>query len=355
MENDTKLSTLADSLAKLELPPLYCPIPVTVHPHADEIDARAVDWMGSFSFPQDPVAKARLLGSRSAAYVANCSPHAPDEERLEIGGRLYLFGFAIDDWIESQRSLDDVVDVCCRLQRLLEDPDAGLFDAPFIPPWLELAADFRRLATAAQFQRFVAGFRLYYQSLPWEASHRLRGRVPDLNTHPAIRYGVAGVQVFHAALEIYNIDEIPEREWADPAVIAFRETVGLLLAWANDLGSFAKDILEGDGGETNNLVNVLMAHSRRSPKYAVPEAINIWNRVMLLALELRKRLMSSGSQPLQKFLADATSMVGNVISWQSNNPRYAMIARALPITVEPPAGLDHTPLPIPSIAWWWKV
>ncbi|MGC5567256.1 terpene synthase family protein [Streptomyces sp. FR-108] len=314
-----------------------------------EIDKRASEWMRSCASPHDPVVRQRLLRSGSSYLVSNCSP-CGKIERLEVGGKWMYLGFAYDDWFESRTSLDEIIAAACGLQRAQDAPEADLTDVPFLPEFLYIMRELRRFATPTQYRRFTNERRGYFQALPWEASYRFAGRVPDLNTSVTLRLGLSGAASFVAALEIYNGDEIPSEEFDRPALQAVREISTLLLGWVNDFYSLPKDA--HDGGGTNNLITCIQRERRSSLEEAAAEAVTIWNRSMLLLLKLSDQLADRGTLQLQQFLGDCGRAIRNAIAWHAENPRYA--THALSVTTEPPVGLDPSPLNIPSISWWWQ-
>jgi hypothetical protein len=180
-------------------------------------------------------------------------------------------------------------------------------------------------------------------------------RLPDLlgPREPEATLGSAGVFGFVPLPEIVHQQEALEREMADPAVIAFIESAGLLIKWINDLSSYAKDMLDGSKDQVTNPITVLGKHLRCAPQQAVVELISLWNRTMLLVVVLRERLLRHASPGLAHILTDTANGLANILNWHDDNPRYAMIARAFSVTDQPTADLDLTPPAIPSIAWWW--
>jgi hypothetical protein len=179
------------------LPALYCPLRPSVHSGADAIDTAAVRWMRQWDIPVDRARREALLGSRSAAFVANVSPTAP-ADRLEL--------------------------------------------------YREIACAVRDTATATQYARWVSAYRIYYQHIPWEISNRLRGRGPTLAEQILIRITNTGCAAMFAMLEICNVTELPAPEAADPALRALVEAGALLLGWANDLLSIEEALRLADSG-----------------------------------------------------------------------------------------------------------
>ncbi|MBE9499946.1 hypothetical protein IHE61_22820 [Streptomyces sp. GKU 257-1] len=212
---------------------------------------------------------------------------------------MYL-GFAYDDWFESRTSLDEIVAASCALQRAQEAPGSALANVPFLPEFLHVMGELRRFATPTQYLRFTNERRRYFQSLPWEASYRFAGKVPDLNTNVTLRLGVASTTSFLVAMEIFNDDEIPSTEFDHPAVQAIREVAASLLGWVNDLYSLSKDAR--DAGAVNNFVSCIQQERQCSTEEAGAEAVTMFNRSMLLFVGLRDQLARQGSPPLRKFL-----------------------------------------------------
>jgi hypothetical protein len=337
-----------DLPATPNVPALYCPIAPYLHPRAAQIDDKASAWMSTQAIPEDPSARERLLRSKCSYLISNCSPRA-HVDRLEAGGKWTYLGFAYDDWFESRASLDEIIAVSCALQRVQEAPRSELTDVPFLSAFIDVMSDLRRFATPTQYKRFSNRNRAYFQALPWEASYRLRGDAPDLNTNVAIRLDVAGA-AFLEIMEICNGEEIPSAEFDRPAFQAIGEMTTLLQAWVNDLCSVPKDA--HDGGGANNIVFCLQRERKCSLEDATAEVVAMWNRIMLRFEELRGGMTADGSPQLGRFLDDCGRAVGNIAAWHAHNPRYD--TPPLSVVADAPTDLDPSPLDIPSISWWWQ-
>ncbi|AHH22134.1 terpene synthase family metal binding domain-containing protein [Nocardia nova SH22a] len=349
------LDTVSDPMNGMKLPPLYCPFTPTTHPEAEQINAQAVAWWERHSeFPADPAARARLLGARGPVWVANSSPDA-SAERLAVVAPFFIFAFAIDDWLEGLDDADEVADACGMLWRQMTVPDRAIFDAPIVSSWLGIIDGFRRIATPTQYRRWVHYMSAFFHGTAWEARIHRQSCTPDPNTYTTLALGSAGVFGFVPLPEIIHQQEALEHEMADSAVIAFIESAGLLIKWINDLSSYAKDLLDGSKDQVTNPITVLAKHLHCPPQQAVVELIHLWNRTMQLVVALREQLLPQAGPGLAHVLDDTVNGIANILTWHDNNPRYAMIARAFSVTDQPPADLDLTPPPIPSIAWWWTL
>jgi Terpene synthase family 2, C-terminal metal binding len=117
-------------------------------------------------------------------------------------------------------------------------------------------------------ERFFAGYRAYHRALPWEASFRLSGQTPDLNTYAMLQSLGSGGGAFLALMEVYNNQEIPTAEYANPAMRTIRQLAALLLAWLNDLASLVKEQRDG----VINLVTTIAAERL----CGLDEAVHLW-------------------------------------------------------------------------------
>ncbi|MFD7666651.1 hypothetical protein [Streptomyces sp. NPDC059788] len=335
----------------IDLPAFHCPLPIAVRPDALEFDDRPNRWIDTCPVPVDATARARIRSTHSGAFVACASPDGVPE-RLEWGGRWFLIGFTVDDWIESLTTVEEAVAVGCTLQRVLETgADPARADLPFGRHFAEMIRDCRSFATDTQYSRFAAAYRAYHQGIPLEAAYRITGRTVPLAEHLSLRSWLCGAPIVCAALEIYNDMEIPGHEHDHPAVGALRESAGLLLGWANDICSLGKDI--EDGGGANNLVAALMDHHDLDVSRATAEAIEVWNHTMGIVLRLRGQVAAGAGPALERFLRDLDNTIANTIQWHANNPRYGDLP-PMAVVAEPPAGPGPRPA-APLEAWWQRL
>ena len=327
---------------------LYCPLPVSIHPEAFELDERAAAWMLTCPPFEGEEQRARLLGSHSGAFVACGSPHGL-RERLEVGGRWFFLGFAVDDWLETL-ALDLVVEACWAMQRIVEDPSCGAGSwLPFGSHFAEVFRSMRSMATERQYQHIVVGYRAYHLAIPIETRHQSCGTMPPLQEQVAIRLGLSLFEAFIAATEIYNDQSIPDQEYYRADVRALREVTAILLCWANDIFSIAKDTREATFSPAS-LVCALATERHCTTQDATEHAIELWNRTMVLYLKLRDKISPGVSPQLTRWLGDCDNMIANIIGWHTSNPRYDVLVPVTATATEP-EGLSTAP--IPFCARWW--
>jgi hypothetical protein len=170
-----------------------------------------------------------------------------------------------------------------------------------------------------------------------------------------------GGYAYATMIEMCGPAPIPDEDWNAPAVRALIGCTTLLVALENDVVSYHKEKAEGQ--MSPNFVSILQATRGLSFDQAVTAAIETRDRLMLLFLRLRERLLPTAELPLQ-YLIDRLGQV--IIA----NTEVSLCARrynpppaprmALEDVIKTPAcwapslsTTDTSPLPYPSISWWW--
>lgn len=148
-----------------------------------------------------------------------------------------------------------------------------------------------------------------------------------------------------------------------PALTALTDAAGFIVSADNDLFSYDKD----DHLEPRevNLVNVLAHQENCSPAEAVPLAVALRDRVMVLFLRLRAQLEDGADGELGRHLAALGHYVAGSIGWQTRAPRYASPRNRyelpLPDAVlttrfaDGPSVTGTEPPDLPALASWWRL
>ncbi len=113
-----------------------------------------------------------------------------------------------------------------------------------------------------------------------------------------------------------------------------------------------------------NLVNVLAHQEGCSPAEAVPLAVALRDRVMVLFLGLRARLEHDADDGLRRHLAALGHYVAGSIAWQTRAPRYASPRNRYELPVvdaaftvryaDGPSDTATVPPDLPALAAWWR-
>jgi hypothetical protein len=361
---DRVSSTLTPAI---ELLPFHCPFPAAANPHAEEIERHCVALIDRFELYGDAAQRERLIGTRAAEIYARALPTVDPERVADVAKWLY-WGFATDDLYydngPTSRRAADFLALGAPLVRLCEEPRAAFdFELPYDDALRDLTNAILRHATPAQRIEWVHTARAWFFGMAWDVANAERGVPPSLNDYLAMRMHTGGLASWAATLNIANGIELTPAQAASGPVRAIVEAWSTFCLLLNDLMSFAKEARNADS--SSNVVAVL-AHERGcTPREAIPEAHAIINRIATLFLALRERLLvegdARGDDAMRRFLASLAHTWRGILEWGFRAPRYATGGdpdaaplQTFPGWAQEPLDASLTPLPCPSIAWWWE-
>ncbi|MFI1280863.1 hypothetical protein ACH4U5_08840 [Streptomyces sp. NPDC020858] len=348
------------------LPPFYCPLERDlVHPEAKQVEARAVEWLDAFGLYPDPVERAWGLATHSADFSCRIIPDG-NVEALLLFTEWNYWANAVDDWQDSgsdEVGTGAVVEHGARLLRTIEDPGVSVLpDGPMTRALLDLVSRTHAMLTPHELRRFVEGTRDWLLGAAWRAAQAEAGTMPGLNDFVAMGPLANGTRFSLTWSDVARGDRLPADVLCSPALTALTDAAGFVVSADNDLFSYDKDDhlvpLEV------NLVNVLAHQEHCSPAEAVPLAVALRDRVMVLFVRLRAQLEVGADEELRRHLAALGHYVAGSITWQSRAPRYASPRNRheLPVTE---AGFDLRftnapgitaiePPGLPALASWWQ-
>ncbi|MDX3352347.1 terpene synthase family protein [Streptomyces sp. ME01-24h] len=278
-------------------------------------------------------------------------------------GCLMEWALVVDDDVldhpEARSRTGEIIRFVCQITHVMESPGYRVpkNSSPLIAALHDAMEQLRAECTPAQVARLSAGMRCLLTS----GVHKLHLNEPDEDEYLALRIHDVGGHVYAAQIAMFGPAPIPDEDWNAPAVQALIGCTTLLVGVENDVFSYHKEKAEGQ--TSPNIVGVLQAARGLSFDAAVAAAVELRDRLMLLILRLRERLMPSAEPPLQ-FLIDR---LGQFIIANTEAslcaPRYNPSREqrfALEDVVKTPAcwapslsTTDTSPLPYPSISWWW--
>ncbi|MGP3991735.1 selina-4(15),7(11)-diene synthase [Streptomyces sp. 3N207] len=341
------------------VPPVYSPIPPAIHCRHELINQQTADWARNFDIGSREL-REKLIGHEIGIFAARVLPDG-EEEVVSLLADFILWLFVVDDGHCEEGKLGtdpkELVPELSRLLRIAQNPEVAMLNEDFLAAGLrDLRHRMNRHATPSQVARWVDALREYFLSVVWEASHRSKGAVPDLNDYTLMRLYNGATSVFLPLLEMGHGYELQPNERDSTSVRAAAEMAYFIITWDNDLFSHHK---ESRGQQYYlNVLRVLEHHHGLAPADALETAVAQRDRVMCLFLRLRAHLTASGSPQLRQYLASLACFIRGAQDWGTSSHRYT--------TPEDPADLPTTfrdtptddstePLDIPAIAWWWDV
>ncbi|RLU80438.1 hypothetical protein CTZ27_35010 [Streptomyces griseocarneus] len=339
----------------LEIVPFYCPIPPAVHPRMREIDSASVDWMLEQELDTSPHQRQRLVRCDFGGLTARTMPYG-QADPLAVVAKLHSVLFSLDDAIcdEAGATAHGLAHVTSRLMRVLEAPTPEWpDDTPHAVALRAIRAELGAHATPRQLRHWVEGMRTYLSGLVWEAACRRDRALPSLNDYSAMWMRAIGMAPSTALMDIAGGYELHDHDLDRPEVRALTEMTWTLVAWDNDFYSRNKEIQRA--GDNLNLIDVLAQERDCEPARAQEEAVAMRDRIMVLFLRLREQIWPRAGVELRCYLVALGHFIRGHLDWASVCARYADPYGTARTRWWKPAPADDslTPLPIPSLAWWW--
>ncbi|MCG3039608.1 terpene synthase family protein [Streptomyces fenghuangensis] len=347
-------------------PRFYYPSPMPEIPHVPaDVAAQVQAWKGTYDFfPREPgPAAQQSRGNVLAWCLGRFSTQETSKAVLHGIGCMIEWALIIDDEVldhaDAPSRRGEIIRLVGRITHVLESPGYRVTgnDNPYVVAVHDVMEQLRAECTPTQIARLTTGLRCLLTS----GVHKLHLDEPTEDEYLAVRMHDIGSSVYASWIEMCGPAPIPDEEWNAPAVQALIMCTTLLVAVENDIASYHKEKTEGQ--TSPNFVSVLQAARGISFEQAVAAAIETRDRLMLLFLRLRERLMPSAEPPLQYLIERLGHFIVSNTEANLCAPRYnpSPAGRmALEDVVKTPAcwapSLSTTntgPLPYPSTSWWW--
>ncbi|MFI8308769.1 terpene synthase family protein [Streptomyces sp. NPDC085927] len=365
MSSDTSQADLsAPATGPRPAPRFHYPLPMPEVSHVpSNVATEVTAWKESYGFLED-----RPDSGDCGSVLAWClgrfsTPQTPPAVLRGIGC-ITEWALVLDDDVldhaDARSRPGDLFRLMCRVMRVLESPGyrvtAG--DHVLVRAGHDAMEQLRTACAPAHTIRLATGFRRLLTS----AVHKLHLDRPGEDEYLFSRFEDFGGFVYAVLIDMCGPGPTPDEEWDSPAVQALIECVTLMCALENDVTSFHKEKAEGQPG--TNFVDVLRTSRGVSFDRAVALTVETRDRLMLLFLQLRERLLTPAATPSLRYLVErlgqfvianteATLCARRYNPLPVRLPRLDQVIRT-PAFWAPSLSTDDTsPLPYPSISWWW--
>jgi hypothetical protein len=343
----------------MKIPSLYCPLPTSLHPCVDELNADGLSWISRFMMFSDDADWQRYVAMNPGLLPGYVMPRAPMGPALQAASSLLFWLWAYDDIecdeVEDRQCFDEHILQLSDLARVAEAPSVMPHTNAFAAALADLRAQLVRTASPVQVARWASSMSAYFMANAAAAVQRRQGVIPDLDTYVAQRIHSGAVKPTLMLLDVAEGYELSPGELESPDVSALNEMVCSLVGWDNDLLTYHKEVLRG--GADHNLVTVLANALGCSAAEAVEEAVDIRDRVLGLYLRLHDKVRAGASPDLRRYLAGLSSWIRGHLDWGMTTMRYRDPEADAELPDElaaASAAISSEPLAIPTIAWWWE-
>jgi hypothetical protein len=304
------------------MPPSTVPTPAAAS-LAVAADEHAVGSLCRWGLVRDDAARQRLTHSKIGHAAAVCFPSA---ERTVL--------MLIADWLMWLTALDDVHEGVAAeapggleallggLVRAIEDPD-GVNQEAAARSLAELSRRLRDAATPAQRARITDAIHGVFLAMVWEAASDL----PSVEDYLTMRRHLGFGLVCAAFAELAAGVELPDSAVYAPAMRTLAITASNVIAWSNDLGSFAWEH-QRRAGRSHNLVSLLMRRQRRAVQQATAQVEDMLDRELRYWHEAKSALADRADPPLAAYLDALGRLVAGALTFYQYTDRYRLDGRS---------------------------
>jgi hypothetical protein len=335
----------------------YSPFPEEVNSTVENLEIGTLAWAEKFDLGQGDAQATTLYALTGAKFMAHVYPHV-DGNLAQVLSDYSAWGFAANDHaVPTDPTIRtcDVLHTIFRWVRTMRSPDSWVaddnsFSAALRDTFLRL----RDCLTPVQMQRLTAGQTSWLLDQTWETSLRERDVALTVNEYLSMRIGAGGAYAAIGYVDAVEGIEVSDQELASPIVRAAAEAGMMAGLLDNDRYSLIKE--SRPQFKKYNIFDALRhEHPDLSLQQAIHDGIAIRDRLLILYISLCNQLLQHASEELRQYFIGIDRIISGNITYGTTALRYLSPASASTIqrTEEPPADLPSTPLPYPTITWWW--
>lgn len=295
------------------IPPVYCPFPSAINPHAAEVQEALTQWVQHLGLIQGSAALARFHASKFGYLTARAYPVIGRDELLLLSSwNTWLF--CLDDQSDESgfgRAPTTMKAIFDRFMAVLADAPAA-DDSPLTRALVDLWARMTARSGPIWRDRFRASVAAYFASQVWEATNRAHGRIPAQDEYIRMRRITGALDTGIVLIDLAAHLTLPAEVRTSPLVTNLCDAANDIVCWTNDLVSLAKEMARGD---VHNLV-VVLHHQRGGTLQAATNAV-----AQMIHDRTATYLAQERSVPIYGAAVDANlaTYLGVLRSWMRGN------------------------------------
>lgn len=318
-------------MAAAGIPPLHCPLPHQVNPHAEQARRHLSQWVGAVGLIQRESARRRFEHADFGWFASVVYPTA-DQQRIELMADWFAWLFLVDDQLDDGafgRDPEHAGQVVAGMRAVLESADDGAAAArrEDLPTAVSSLADlWRRTAsgmTVAWRRRFVQHLEdCLTAASVWEAGNRVRGIVPEEDDYIENRRHTGAIYVCMDLIDVVERLDVPVELYGSAEFGEALDAACNVVCWTNDIYSLEK---ERSLGEVHNLVYVVQHHRALDATRAMAHVCEATSAETRRYLALEERLLHrypDHADVLVPYLAGMRTWIRGNLDWSSRTRRY---------------------------------
>ncbi|MGW1055722.1 terpene synthase family protein [Streptomyces sp. NPDC001118] len=313
----------------LNIPPqlltFYCPFEDEVGPERDLLVKNTLDWARQFDLGEGDADRCTQLALTGSVFMAHVYPHARGPLAQALSD-YSAWGWLTNDFSDSPRPVGELMPDLGRWERMMRAPASWPSSTrPAEKALRNVLVRLQRCMTAVQWQRFTAAQCHWMHAVAWTASLRAKGGEQTLD----------------------------EKQWSRPDVRAAAEALMTTSVLDNDRYSHLRELQLPDP-KHNRFAALRREHPEMAPEGAILEGVAIRDRCMNLYLALREQILVDADDDLKRYLIGLERIVSGNIAFAAKAVRYLVPDLTPSLSRTPtPSYSGTTPLPYPTIVWWW--
>jgi 5-epi-alpha-selinene synthase len=263
------MQTPFSDVESITIPDISCPLPSQISLYLEHARRHTREWVQCFHLIQKETALHYYLAADFSGFSCRVYPMARPEELFFINDWVSWIAL-FDDWFDDSRLGARPECMSHIHQHLL----AILQDAPLVTPLgpvAEALSDIWQradnLTSSGWKRRFAQHHADYFAACRWDAEHRARNQVPDVDAYIENRRNSVANTISLDMFDLSEHVEFPAEIYGSQRFQAILRAANNIVAWTNDVYSLKKELAHG---EICNLV-VAVQYARHC---SLQEAVN---------------------------------------------------------------------------------
>jgi hypothetical protein len=315
-------------------PPLTCPFPSAINPHATEAQQATVRWARRLRLLQRDAAYRRLNRLQYGTLMARAYPLAAPET-LQIVTDWSTWLFLLDDQCDEAgigHDPEQLERLHAQFLTVLRGVPPGQAAAPLAHALWDLHTRMLAHAPEGWQGRFHRSVRQYFSANVWEATNRRQRKIPDAESYCAKRLFTSAVYPCLLLIELTESLCLPSEVCDHPDVQRLTTMTNNVISWSNDIVSLEKELRQGD---VHNLALILSHEQNLSLQAAVNQVADLHDAEVYAFIALARRLPSFTPKvnvDLERYVSGMCFWMRANLDWSLGAVRY----QSLPaISAEP--------------------